>query len=117
MRTGRYHPHSTYLLLPLFKITYHFFFFLQDIPAWENVELQNVQTQEKPVKTNEVELKGKDITEQVTCVQHTHFAMLPVKVYWPVSGQASTKMVLCFILGCFLNSYLYMSCVAFQLQK
>jgi hypothetical protein len=41
----------------------------QDTPTWEDVALQNLQIQDKPVSTNEVELQGKDITEQAIYMQ------------------------------------------------
>jgi hypothetical protein len=41
---------------------------LQDTGSWEDVALQNSQIQDKPVRTNEVQHQGKDITEQATCI-------------------------------------------------
>jgi hypothetical protein len=41
---------------------------LQDTAAWEDVALQNSQIKDEPVRTNEVQRQGKDITDQATCM-------------------------------------------------
>jgi hypothetical protein len=60
---------------------------LQDTAAWEDVELQNSQILDKPVRINEVQPQGKDVTEQASCIHYRNFAMLLVKQYCPGTGQ------------------------------